>query len=210
MSKVALIGYSGHAYVVYEVLYQAGYEIVGYFEKATIQKNPFKLKYLGYERDHNAIKNVVDTAFFPAIGDNYIRRKITEFLLDANYQIANAISPFSSISNLSTIHAGVLVCRGTCINPFAEIRIGVILNTGVIIEHECVISEFAHISPGAVLAGNVFVGQNSWIGANAVIKQEIRIGNNVIVGAGSVVLNDIPDNEIWVGNPAKKIMHTSN
>ena len=208
MSKVALVGYSGHAYVVYETLNQAGYEIVGYFEKASIQKNPFNLKYLGYERDHKAISKVVDTAFFPAIGDNNIRRKITEFLLDANYQIANAISPFASISTLSVIQAGVLVCRGACINPFAEIQTGVILNTGVIIEHECVVSEFVHISPGAVLAGNVFVGKNSWIGANAVVKQETRIGNNVIVGAGSVVLNDIPDNEIWVGNPAKKIRHT--
>jgi len=27
----------------------------------------------------------------------------------------------------------------------------------------------------------------------------------VIVGAGSVVISDIPDNETWVGNPAKKL-----
>lgn len=62
-----------------------------------------------------------------------------------------------------------------------------------------------HIAPGVVLAGNVTVGENSFIGANSVLKQDVKIGSGVTVGAGSVVIKDIPDNEIWVGNPAKKL-----
>ncbi len=30
----------------------------------------------------------------------------------------------------------------------------------------------------------------------------VSVGNNVIVAAGAVVTKDIPDNEIWGGNPA--------
>lgn len=30
----------------------------------------------------------------------------------------------------------------------------------------------------------------------------VTIGNNVVVAAGAVVTKDIPDNEIWGGNPA--------
>jgi acetyltransferase-like isoleucine patch superfamily enzyme len=56
-----------------------------------------------------------------------------------------------------------------------------------------------------VLAGNVQVGERSFIGANASVKQGVNIGSRVTVGAGAVVLNDIPDGEVWVGNPSRKI-----
>ena len=37
------------------------------------------------------------------------------------------------------------------------------------------------------------------------IRQQIYIGKNVLVGANSVVIKNIEDNCIVVGNPAKKI-----
>ena len=33
----------------------------------------------------------------------------------------------------------------------------------------------------------------------------VTIGNNVVIGGGSVVVKDIPDNSIAVGNPCKVI-----
>ena len=62
-----------------------------------------------------------------------------------------------------------------------------------------------HIAPNATILGNVYVGENTFIGANSVIKQGVKIGENVTIGAGSVVLKDIPDCQVWAGNPAKKI-----
>lgn len=49
------------------------------------------------------------------------------------------------------------------------------------------------------------IGDNVTLGANVTIIGNIRIGNNVIVGAGSVVVKDIPNNSVAVGNPAKVI-----
>jgi acetyltransferase-like isoleucine patch superfamily enzyme len=42
------------------------------------------------------------------------------------------------------------------------------------------------------------------IGANATILCGITIGENAMIGAGSVVTKDVPDGELWYGNPAKK------
>lgn len=53
--------------------------------------------------------------------------------------------------------------------------------------------------------GVVELCDNCFIGANTVICNAVRIGKNAIVGAGSVVTKDIPDNEIWAGNPARFI-----
>lgn len=49
------------------------------------------------------------------------------------------------------------------------------------------------------------IGDNVEIGCNCSIIGNITIGNNVTIGAGSVVVTDLPDNSICVGNPAKVI-----
>lgn len=54
-------------------------------------------------------------------------------------------------------------------------------------------------------SGHVYIGDRSFIGTGTIISKDVRIGNNVIIGAGSVVTKNIPDNEIWAGNPAKFI-----
>jgi maltose O-acetyltransferase len=53
--------------------------------------------------------------------------------------------------------------------------------------------------------GKVNIGCGTFIGAGTVILPGVSIGNNVIVGAGSVVTNNIPDNSVAVGNPARVI-----
>jgi acetyltransferase-like isoleucine patch superfamily enzyme len=49
----------------------------------------------------------------------------------------------------------------------------------------------------------VILKVNCFIGAHSTILKGVTIGENAIVGACSVVVKDIPDNEIWGGNPAK-------
>ena len=49
------------------------------------------------------------------------------------------------------------------------------------------------------------VGNDVWIGAGVQVCPGVTIGNNVVIGAGSVVVNDIPDNSVAVGNPCKVI-----
>ncbi|MGV3581308.1 MAG: DapH/DapD/GlmU-related protein [Methylophilus sp.] len=51
--------------------------------------------------------------------------------------------------------------------------------------------------------GPVIIGSNVWLGDNVVIVGPITIGNGVVVGANSVVTQDIPDNIIACGVPAK-------
>lgn len=49
------------------------------------------------------------------------------------------------------------------------------------------------------------IGDNCYIGAGSIIMSPIKIGNNVTIGAGSIVVNDIPNNCIVAGNPARII-----
>lgn len=53
----------------------------------------------------------------------------------------------------------------------------------------------------------VFIGDNCYIGVDVTILGPIKIGNNVTIGAGAVVVNDVPDNVIIGGNPARIIRY---
>ena len=53
--------------------------------------------------------------------------------------------------------------------------------------------------------GNVTINDFCWIGANVFIKPGITIGKNSVVGANSIVTKDIPEFQIWGGNPARLI-----
>ena len=51
----------------------------------------------------------------------------------------------------------------------------------------------------------VTIGEDVFIGAHSIILKGVTIGDRSIVGAGSVVTKNIPADEVWGGNPARKI-----
>lgn len=71
------------------------------------------------------------------------------------------------------------------------------------IAHNVQIDKNTMVVAGVVVCGSVKIGKNCFIGANSTIKQHLTIGDNVLIGMGSVVTKDIPDGEVWAGNPAK-------
>jgi PglD N-terminal domain len=71
-----LIGYSGHAFVVYGIFTASGKEVTGYCDVAEKEYNPFNLPYFGSENSETALKALKQNGFFIAIGDNQLRNKI--------------------------------------------------------------------------------------------------------------------------------------
>lgn len=56
-----------------------------------------------------------------------------------------------------------------------------------------------------VRSAPIRIKEGAFIGACAIILKGVTIGKHAVIGAGSVVTKDVVDNEIWAGNPAKKI-----
>jgi len=58
---------------------------------------------------------------------------------------------------------------------------------------------------GIECADSITVGDNVWFGGSVTVLPGVHIGSNTVIGAGSVVVKDIPDNVVAVGNPCKPV-----
>ncbi len=96
---------------------------------------------------------------------------------------------------------------------FAASRISI--GNGVMIGAETIIMDNDFHNPDELARGTanpefVKIDDNVFIGAKCIILKGVNIGKCSVIGAGSVVTHDVPEYEIWAGNPAKfirKIQH---
>lgn len=97
------------------------------------------------------------------------------------------------------------------ISSFSSVDIG----DNVLIGSNCMITDtdFHPIGSEArlrdsreeVLCRPVIIDSGAFVGARTIILKGVHIGMNSVIGAGSVVTRDVPEMEIWAGNPAKYI-----
>jgi sugar O-acyltransferase (sialic acid O-acetyltransferase NeuD family) len=194
-----IIGYSGHSYVVCDILIKNNTKIIGYCDLTEKAANPFDLTFLGNE----STRDFGDEEVFITIGDNNLRQNIYKNLI-SKVNFCNAFHPSAAIGLLVTFDKLIMIGPKAVINTLSALGTGAIINSGAIVEHECVIDDFAHIGPGAILAGNVRVGKRTFIGAGAVVREGVKICDDVLVGAAAVVVKDITEPGTYVGIPARK------
>lgn len=84
---------------------------------------------------------------------------------------------------------------------------------GIVVNEETTIGRNCNLSHGVTIAqknrgkykGFPTIGDMVYIGPGSCILGRISIGSNVAIGAHAVVVHDVGDNEVVVGNPARTI-----
>lgn len=205
MSKLAIIGASGHGKVLADIALQAGWSSVVFFDDAYPTLVSIELwDVLGTTSDFIKSANQFDGVIV-AIGSNQVRLQIQTRLIQANCNVVNLIHPRSTISQFVKLGTGNVIMAGVVINPFVEIGDACIINSNAVVEHDCTLSNAVHLSPSSTLAGGCKVGLCSWIGIGAATKQMLTITDHVVVGAGASVVNNLTSSGTYIGVPARNI-----
>ena len=136
--------------------------------------------------------NIISTPLVNPIGGNqraYLQAdKNGKIIIGDNVGMTSpAITAYKKV----TIEDNVLIGRSVCIydTDFHSLDFSTRLMGG---------------NKGAICS-EIVIGEGVFIGAHAIILKGVHIGKHSIIGAGSVVSKDVPENEIWAGNPAKII-----
>ena len=195
MNNISVIGASGHAKVIIDLIEELGGTVENVYDQDINKK-----EIINYKIIHNFIKLPQQSII--AIGNNFIRKKIAD---ENSFTLPALVHPKSVISKYAVLGEGTVVMAGVSVNADSSIGNHCILNTNCSIDHDCKIADFVHISPNVALAGNVEIGECTHIGIGACLIQGIKIGKNCVIGAGAVIIKDIPDGSTVVGNPGKII-----
>lgn len=147
--------------------------------------------------------NKDDIEVIIAVGDPYDRAMLYEKIKKAKFNVATLIHPTVHIPDSAEISEGVII------GQYALISVNVRIGANSLIQNTCSIGHDSEIGSNCVLsafssiAGKCTVGSNTYISMNVPVKECISIGSGSIIGMGSVVLRDIPDNVVALGNPAR-------
>lgn len=145
--------------------------------------------------------------FAIAIGDNAKRASLASTLLEANSidRFKPVIHPSAVVELNASIGAGSVILAGVILGCNAVVEQFCIVNNNAVADHDTKLAAFASLGPGALLGGRVEVGQYSAIGIGAVVIEQTHIGAEAIIGANSTVLDNVENNAVMVGSPARTI-----
>lgn len=215
-NRVIILGGSGIGMIAASILFKrSDVEVLGFlndvepvgssignYRKYTVLGKSDEI--VGYLGDDDVF---VFIAYVGLLREKQAYEKILTLDIPTN-KFISIIDPTAIIpTEFCSIGTGVLFAPLSQLSADTKISDNCMLLPNSFVGHNSFLDRFAHLATNAVVGANVHVGKAVHIGSNATIKERIHIGDFSVIGAGSVVVKDVPENAIVVGNPARVLRY---
>jgi sugar O-acyltransferase (sialic acid O-acetyltransferase NeuD family) len=210
MKNIVLFGGGLHArYCIDTIEKEAKYKIVGITDPyKEIGADLYGYKVIGRQEDLLRLIPEYDIyGGLITIGDNWERKHAFDIIhgIKPDFVFVNTIHPSAHIGRDVEMGVGNVIMVASIINPGARIGNFCFVATAAHIEHDNIMQDFSSISAGSITGGKVEIGRYAAITLGVTVVDRLKIGENSVVGSGALVLENVPDNVLVYGSPAKVI-----
>lgn len=213
MSKeIYALGVGHNTPVFLDLAMACGFSIAGLYHYNDERTGEVDHKYVvfGSFDDLLSRDSLEGMAFVLTMGDNTIRKDLSEQIIKKGGQVPTLIHPSAVISAFAKISdIGVYISPFTYVQADSSIGSNTVLLSHVNISHTTHIGNNCFIAGGATVGAYTEVGDNVFIGQGALsISGKVKtIGNNAYIGARALLTKDIPANSVVSGSPARIIRY---
>lgn len=184
INKLLIVGAGGHGRCCLDIARES-YDQIAFLDDNHINKkindcrvidtiNNMKLYYTDYKD------------IFIAIGNNKLRKKLTDQANNIGFNIISLISRKSIVSKYASIDKGTVIFPGSVVESNSFIGRGCIITANTTINHDVVIEDYVLIYSNSVIRPYTLIGSYTRIGSSC----------TVTFGTGIKASSDIPDGTI--------------
>ena len=140
MKRLVILGFGGYGKTIEDVVLSARlYDEIVFLDDGSCDEKVCG-KCTDFERYIDA-----DNHFYPAFGNNALRVKWIDALLDKGAAVATIIHPQAYISRNAVIGTGCAVLPNSSVNVNCVLGAGCIVNFGAVIDHDVTVGDGVHL-----------------------------------------------------------------
>ena len=144
------------------------------------------------------------------IGRNVKTAQMFESINIPDERWATIIHHTAFIDDSVILGPGVFVMYNAYIAPRTYVGKCSMIKANTNIGHDVNIGALSHIAMGATVVSCVNIGYCSDVAVSSTVLAHSQIGDYAMLGAASLLTRQIPDNQIFVGSPARFLKQMSN
>jgi acetyltransferase-like isoleucine patch superfamily enzyme len=167
-----------------------------------------KLYRLVKERHQSMVMRRAGVTFGNGVAWSGNRPKLSNrgsIIIGESVQLRGTPKPVSMMTTENgLIELGDRAFLNTGVQIFSNLK--VTIGSGSLIGDECLIydtSFHAVHCDQQPISRAVVIGRNVWLGRSVIVLPGVTIGDHSVLAAGSVVFSDVPEAQVWRGNPAQ-------
>jgi len=136
-----------------------------------------------------------------------VRNELLLKIKNKGYSLRNYISPNADCPSDIKMGENNIIMSFASVGARGKMGDNNLIRQQVYLGHDFIIGSHNIFAPTCRLGGNCIIEDFAYIGIGATVNNGIKIGEESLVGSGAVVIRDIEEFSVNVGNPSRIIRH---